>query len=96
MRYITSDLRFSHESILKWTDTRPFGDVEEMDNFLLHTLNNLKGLELLYHVGDFYLGKKKDLEHYTFMVIFMVLLTLRQSLEISLMLDLISINEFYR
>lgn len=66
MRYITSDLHFSHESILKWTETRPFPSVEEMDNFLLCLLNNLKnikGFELLYHVGDFYLGKKENLKN---------------------------------
>ena len=66
MKYITSDLHFSHESILKWTETRPFSSAEEMDNFLLCLLNNLKnisGFELLYHVGDFYLGKKENLKN---------------------------------
>lgn len=65
MKYITSDLHFAHKSILEWTETRPFSCIEEMDEFLLDSINNLKHIEefeILYHVGDFFLGKKINLK----------------------------------
>lgn len=60
--YITSDLHFRHKNILKFNpETRPFADVEEMEERIIDEINNLPNCELLYHLGDFFFGKKQQL-----------------------------------
>lgn len=64
MDFITSDFHFSHKSILKWP-SRPFSSIEEMDQYLLKSLNDLKfinGFNTLYHLGDFFLGRRENLK----------------------------------
>lgn len=66
MYYITSDLHFSHKRIIEYfPQWRPYSSVADMDLQFISMLNNLKSdksFEGLYHVGDFYLGKKNNLE----------------------------------
>lgn len=62
MIYFTSDLHISDKRILKYREQ--FLSVKEMDSYFIDSLNNLskvKDFEMLYHVGDFFLGKDSNM-----------------------------------
>lgn len=62
MKYITSDLHFGHKNILKFNpDTRPFNDIQHMEDELVHEINSLDNCEMLYHLGDLFFGKPAHL-----------------------------------
>ncbi|MDO4878471.1 MAG: metallophosphoesterase [Neisseria sp.] len=52
--FFTSDLHFSHKNIAKFCPQfRPFGNVAEMDEFLIHTWNSTVSAEdTVYNLGD--------------------------------------------
>ncbi len=64
--YITSDLHFYHKSILKHCpNTRPFADVEDMNEKLIEQINNclIGAGDHLYILGDFsFKGKERTRE----------------------------------
>jgi calcineurin-like phosphoesterase family protein len=54
--WLTGDTHFSHDNIRRYC-SRPFNSVNEMDDFLIKSWNNLiKPGDIVYHVGDFVLG----------------------------------------
>lgn len=54
----TADTHFGHANIIKYSK-RPFRDVHEMDNMLIHNWNAVVGQDdVVYHLGDFSLGSK--------------------------------------
>jgi calcineurin-like phosphoesterase family protein len=54
--WITSDTHFGHAKIIDY-ENRPFRDVEEMnESLILRWNNNVKPLDIVYHLGDFGLG----------------------------------------
>ena len=58
--YLTSDLHFFHKGVLKFCpDTRPFCDVDEMNQYLVDRWNEkaCKAGIKMYHLGDFSFGK---------------------------------------
>lgn len=58
--YFTSDSHFGHTNIIKYCN-RPFASAEEMDNVLIDNINKLvQPNDILYHLGDFCLGKRHD------------------------------------
>lgn len=59
MDFITSDLHFYHNNILKFSHkTRPFKDVDHMVEMLIQEWNSLAGVnDNVYHLGDFSFGK---------------------------------------
>lgn len=51
--FLTADTHFSHANIMKYC-MRPFFRVEEMDEAILHNINQMVGAgDTLYHLGDF-------------------------------------------
>lgn len=59
--WITSDTHFSHENIIKYC-MRPFVSVEDMNESLIARWNTrVKPLDIVYHLGDFGLGKSEDM-----------------------------------
>ena len=56
MKYYISDLHFDHTNVIKF-DNRPFKDVEEMNNALIHNWNSVvKKNDIVYVLGDFCFG----------------------------------------
>jgi len=56
MIFFTSDHHFGHENIIKYT-SRPFRDVENMDETMIHRWNEVVSDEdTVYHLGDFTLS----------------------------------------
>jgi calcineurin-like phosphoesterase family protein len=52
MKYFTSDLHFSHEGVIKWSN-RPFKNVDEMNEVMLsNLLETVKHGDDLYFIGD--------------------------------------------
>lgn len=55
--YITSDLHFNHQNIIKYAN-RPFSSVEEMNQCLIKNWNDtVKKNDIVYIVGDFFMGR---------------------------------------
>lgn len=61
--YIISDTHFNHFNIIKYCD-RPFKDIDEMNNTITNNWNAIvKKDDIVYHLGDFFLGSKYDLSN---------------------------------
>ena len=53
--WFMSDLHYGHDNILKLAQDRPFGDVAEMDAYLLETVKNtLNKDDILFELGDLF------------------------------------------
>ena len=60
MIYLISDTHFNHENIIRYC-RRPFKNAKEMNDALIRNWNSTVGNEdIVYHLGDFALGKKED------------------------------------
>lgn len=60
MIYFISDTHFNHGNIIKYCK-RPFNNVNEMNNIIILNWNNIvKNDDIIYHLGDFSLGRKED------------------------------------
>lgn len=61
-KYIISDTHFNHFNIIKYCD-RPFKDINDMNNTIINNWNKIVNKDdLVYHLGDFFLGSKYDLK----------------------------------
>lgn len=62
--WFTSDTHFGHSNILKYEpDTRPFETLELMHEALISRWNNVvKPNDKVYHLGDFCMGGRKNIE----------------------------------
>ena len=59
--FVTSDHHFYHTNIIKYCN-RPFLNIENMNNELIKRWNNVIAKEdIVYHLGDFFLGNKKEI-----------------------------------
>ena len=57
MNYYIGDLHFNHKNIIN-LDSRPFNDIEEMENILIKNWNSVvKSNDHVYILGDFCWGK---------------------------------------
>jgi calcineurin-like phosphoesterase family protein len=60
-QWVTSDTHFGHHNIIEYC-SRPFEDVDEMDEELIRNWNLCVGKnDIVYHVGDFGLSKRERL-----------------------------------
>lgn len=60
--YIISDTHFNHSNIIRYCN-RPFKDIDEMNNAIINNWNRIvKKDDVIYHLGDFFLGSKYDLK----------------------------------
>ena len=59
MRFITSDLHFNHEAILRFCkETRPFQTIQDMNAAIIKEWNSkVRPQDEIYHLGDFMFGK---------------------------------------
>jgi len=64
--WVTSDLHFDHANILKFCpDTRPFNNVEDMNESLIEEWNSKVGEnDIIVHGGDFRLKRGKERTEY--------------------------------
>lgn len=62
--FVTSDLHFGHKNILNFcADTRPWGDVDEMNEGLIQAWNDVvTDGDVVFHLGDFCYKAKKGYE----------------------------------
>ena len=61
-RYIISDTHFNHKNIIDYCN-RPFKDIDEMNNTIIDNWNKtVKNDDIVYNLGDFFLGSKFDLK----------------------------------
>lgn len=62
--WVTSDTHFFHKNILKYqAHTRPFADVDEMNEALIERWNScVKPGDMIYHLGDFGFAIPRKLE----------------------------------
>ena len=55
--FFTSDLHFFHQNILKWSKTRPYQDIQEMNSNIIEVINNrVSKKDDLYILGDVSFG----------------------------------------
>lgn len=66
--FFISDTHFSHKNVITFEkSSRPFDTIEEHDEFLIQRWNSVvTKRDLVYHLGDVYLGKKPDGMHEIF------------------------------
>lgn len=61
--HIISDTHFNHENIIKYCN-RPFKGINEMNDVIIDNWNRIvKKDDIVYHLGDFFLGSKFDLKN---------------------------------
>ena len=61
--HITSDTHFNHANIIKYCN-RPFKGINEMNDVIIDNWNRIvKKDDIVYHLGDFFLGSKFDLKN---------------------------------
>ena len=59
MIYFISDTHFNHINVIEYCN-RPFKDIHEMNNAIIDNWNEIvKDDDIVYHLGDFALGKKE-------------------------------------
>ncbi len=59
--FFTSDLHFFHQNILKWSATRPYTDIYDMNATIINTINNrVEPKDTLYILGDVSFGNIKE------------------------------------
>ena len=59
--YFISDTHFNHKNIIKYCN-RPFKSIDEMNEKIIDNWNKLVNKnDIVYHLGDFFLGQKSDL-----------------------------------
>ena len=62
MVFILSDTHFNHSNIIKYCN-RPFKSVDEMNDVIINNWNKVVGKDdIVFHLGDFFLGSKYDLK----------------------------------
>lgn len=60
--YVISDTHFNHKNIIDYCN-RPIKDIDEMNNNIIYNWNKIvKKDDIVYHLGDFFLGSKFDLK----------------------------------
>lgn len=59
--FIISDTHFNHANIIKYAN-RPFDNVEQMNKVLIDRWNATVGNNIVWHLGDFGLGKAEQLK----------------------------------
>ena len=60
--WFISDTHFGHENIIKYCN-RPYASAKEMDKDMVAKWNaKVKKNDIVWHLGDFSLGNKKDIE----------------------------------
>ena len=60
--FIISDTHFDHAKIIKYCN-RPFSDVNKMNDEIINRWNDVvKNEDIVYHLGDLFLGSKFDLK----------------------------------
>lgn len=63
--YLISDTHFGHANVIKYSD-RPYSNVQQMDNELIKNWNNVvRKDDIVYFLGDFCMGGKELIAHYT-------------------------------
>jgi calcineurin-like phosphoesterase family protein len=57
--WFISDTHFGHKNIIEYEpEARPFKDVKEMNEYIIHRWNDVvRDVDLVYHLGDFCFGK---------------------------------------
>lgn len=64
MNYYIADTHFGHENVIKFSK-RPFGDVEEMDKFIMDAWNEVVGKDDdIYILGDLVYRSNKSYSYY--------------------------------